>query len=290
MKRRLSSTIVILMFAVAVGDFAFRTWNYPLQPEYMTQALVRPLSQSGAAASGKHLYLRRSWHLTRTPEQAWIELLGHDQLELFVNGRRAGRTERSNRNQVVALVTDITPFLHEGKNSIAIHVSQTRLDRAPAVAINGRCQFADGSEEPLDEPNDWRTADIYDRRGHFWYETEFPDEHWTAPQVGDAVAWRGQVAVPPRAITVPRNSFWILPAEVQDGAAVFARQFQLAGRPREGWIRVLATGPYRLSINGWIIADDHFELAQIGPYDALERTFDVSALTEGQVPTPWHWQ
>ncbi len=40
---------------------------------------------------------------------------------------------------------------------------------------------------------------------------------------------------------------------------------------------MLATGPYRLSINGWIIADDHFELSRIGPYEALERTIDVSA-------------
>ncbi len=186
--KRWSSTIVVLLFAVAVGDFAFRTWNFPLQPEYMTQAVVRPLS--AAAAGGKHLYLRRSWHLTRTPEQAWIELLGHDQLELFVNGRRAGRTERSNRNQVVALVTDITPFLHEGKNSIAVHVSQTRLDRAR------QSQSTAGADSQTEASNRWMSRRIGGRPTYttgavtFGMRPNFRTSTGLLPKL--ATQWRGE--------------------------------------------------------------------------------------------------
>jgi hypothetical protein len=278
MKPRLSYLILLIAFAVAVGDFAFRTWNPELAPKYMVEAEAQPLGLSSDGTAGKHLYLRRSWHFTRPPEQAWIQLLGHDVMELYVNGRMAGRTDRKAQGEIAALATDITPFLHVGKNSIAIHVAQTTLNRPPAVAIHGECEFADGSQHPIDGASDWRATDVYDRRGAFWFETEFEDEHWRAASVGEPVAWRGKVDLPPRAVTVPRQSYWILPAESRDGAAAFARNFELPGMPREGWLRVLATGPYRLAVNGWIVADDRFELAHEEQPDAIERTFDISAL------------
>ncbi|HEX2473367.1 MAG TPA: hypothetical protein VHK01_01395, partial [Lacipirellulaceae bacterium] len=278
MKPRLSSLVLLLAFAVAVGDFAFRTWNPDLAPKYMVEAQVQPLTLSSDGTAGKHLYLRKSWHFTRSPEQAWIQLLGHDVMELYVNGRMAGRTDRKAQSHIGALATDITPFLHVGKNSIAIHVAQTTLDRPPAVAIHGECEFADGSQHLIDGVNDWRASDVYDRRGAFWFETDFEDEHWRAASIGEPVAWRGQVDVPPRAVTVRRQSYWILPAESRDGAAAFARDFELPGMPREGWLRVLATGPYRLAVNGWIVASDRFELAYEEQPDAIERTFDISAL------------
>jgi hypothetical protein len=93
------------------------------------------------------------------------------------------------------------------------------LDRPPAVAIDGNSEFADGSQQPLGEPKDWLATDVYDRRGTFWFETQFDDGHWSKPQVGEPVAWRGQVDVLPRAITVPRRSYWILPSESENGAA-----------------------------------------------------------------------
>ena len=56
-----------------------------------------------------------------------------------------------------------------------------------------------------------------------------------------------------------------------------ARSFDLAGTPRDGWLRVIATGPYRVAINGWLVADDQADLAAEAPVKATERTFDVSA-------------
>ena len=280
MKSRFLQLLLLLAFAIGVGDFAFRTWNPSITPEYMIEAAVQPLSLSSDSNPSKHLYLRRTWHLTRTPEQAWIQLLGHDVLEVHVNGRRVERSQRTSPQSVAAIVTDITPFLHVGKNSMTIHAAQTTLDRPPAVAIHGRCEFADRSQLSLDDPKDWRAHDVYDRRGAFWYETEFEDEHWKSPRVGERVVWRGQVNLPPRAITQPRRSYWIVPAEASDGAAVMARTFELPGAPRDGWLRVLATGPYRLAVNGWIVADDRFELGRVEPPEAMERTYDISALLE----------
>jgi hypothetical protein len=273
--------LVLLMgLAVAAGDFAFRTTHPSATPEYMVTANVRPLSLAtdSQPSDSKHLYLRRSLHLTRVPEYAWIQLLGHDVLKLQVNGRLVGSTERSGQRQIAALVTDITPYLHAGKNSVAIHVAQTMHNRSPSVAIDGILEFADGGQLSLADANGWRATDVYDRRGAFWYETEFDDEHWTAPQVGAMVTWRGHVDLPPRAVTTPRRSHWILPAQSEGSGAVMARSFEASGRPREGWLRVLATGPYRLAVNGWIVADDHLELGRVDAYQPREQTFDISPL------------
>jgi hypothetical protein len=199
-------------------------------------------------------------------------------MELYVNGRMAARTGKATQKSNAGLITDITPFLHVGKNSIAVHVSQTMLDRPPAVVIEGQAEFADGKQQSLGLVEDWRAFDTYDRRGAFWFETEFDDSGWRKPYIGEPVAWRGQVELPPRAISTPRRSYWILPDASAEGSAVFARSFELSSTPREGWLRVLSTGAYRLAVNGWIVADDHYELLRSNPYDETERTFDISSL------------
>src|SRR5207248_2319036 len=99
--------------------------------------------------------------------------------------------------------------------------------RVPAVAIDGQLEYADGSQTSLGDPKNWRSGDIYDHRGLFWYETEFHDAHWSKPTVGDAVEWRAQVDVPPRSVTESRYSQWVNPEKSHDGTAVMARSFAL---------------------------------------------------------------
>ena len=129
MQKHILPLTLVLTFGVTMGSFAFRTWNADIVPQYMIDSIGRSLSLASEGAAGKHLYLRRTWRLTRTPEQAWIQLLGHDVMELYVNGRMAARTGKATQTSIAELITDVTPFLHTGKNSIAIHVSQTMLDR-----------------------------------------------------------------------------------------------------------------------------------------------------------------
>jgi hypothetical protein len=146
------------------------------------------------------------------------------------------------------------------------------------VAIEASCEFADGSRLSLNEANSWRAANVYDRRGAFWYETEFEDDHWARPEIGASVDWHGQVALPVRAITTPRYSQWIRSGDSEDGVAVLARSFDIRDVPRGGWLRVLATGPYCLAVNGLVVANDHRELGLAAPYEPIEHTFDISSL------------
>ncbi len=273
--------VLLLACAVALGDFSFRVWNASPLAEYMVTRTVRPMTlaeNSKSEKPKKHLYLRRTWYMTEVPVQAWLEVLGHDRLEVFVNGRSIGRSPMVSQSRIAAVMNDITPLLKVGRNSIAIHAPQLHLHRPPRVAVSGACEFADGSVTALGDAADWRAAAVYDRRGQYWFETDFSDEHWEQAEMADPENWRAQVNLPPGAITVPRRSQWILPADDLNGAAAFARSFDLPSSPRDGWLRVLSTGPYRVSVNGQLMADDHDDLAVKNPYRSVEQTYDISPL------------
>lgn len=278
MTSRLFPTLLLAGFAIAVGDFGFRTFNPPIASEYMIEGVVRPFCVAGDAEPKKHLYLRRTWRLTEPPEHAWLQFIGHDLVEVFVNGRRAGLTPLVGAGRNGGAVVDVTPLLHEGENSVAVHVTQLVLDRPPAVAVDGECRFAGGNVLSLADPDDWKASDVYERRGAFWYETNFEDEHWAEPDVLEPVSWRAQVALPPRAITRPRESQWITPPGADEGGAIFATSFDLAGLPREGWLRVLATGSCRVAINGYLLTDQQTGLGVRQAPQARELSFDVSPL------------
>jgi len=148
--RAILSLLLLSAFALAVGDFAFRIWNPAVEPEYMIEGMVRPFQvASDGGEPKKHIYLRHKWRLTEPPDRAWIQVMGHDLLEIFVNGRRVGRSALVGKDRVAGLIIDISSFMHAGENSIAVHAPQCVLGRPPEVAIDGECEFADGSIRSL---------------------------------------------------------------------------------------------------------------------------------------------
>jgi hypothetical protein len=285
MKHYALAICLLFAFAVAVGDFAFRTWYPSTTPEYTVGGVVRPLFSADGSEAKRHLYLRRSWYVTEPPSRAWLQVLGNDELEIFVNGQNVGRSSLVGIGRTAAVLGDITTYLHHGHNVIAIHALQSYIDRPPAVSIDGQLEFPDGKQTSLADPNNWRVGDVYDHNGLFWYETEFHDAHWSKPRVGDPVNWLAQVNVPPRSVTEPRHSQWINPAKSEQGMAAMASSLSLPDPPREGWLRVIATGPYRIAINGNLVVDDQLDLADVPPESPLERTFDVSAFLKSGANT-----
>ncbi|HYO24393.1 MAG TPA: glycosyltransferase family 39 protein, partial [Lacipirellulaceae bacterium] len=283
MKIRTLPAVLTLAFACFVGDFGFRTFNPSLTPEFSITSNQPVITHAGGEEPQKHLYLRKKWSMTAPPERAWIQMIGHDSLEIFVNGRRAARGPLVGYGRLAGQILDVTNLLHAGENSIAVHVPQTVLHRPPAVTIDGQCEFADGSTLSLAGSKEWRAGSIYDRRGAFWYETEFDDRHWAEPTLGPAEAWRAQVCVPPRAITEPRRSQWISSDSSADGAVAWAQTLTVPARPREGWLRIIGTGSHRVAINGWLLTQTEPDLGLPAAQTACERTYDISPLLRAGV-------
>src|SRR5262245_52289686 len=77
---------LVIAFAVTVGHLA---WNSligpPSEPDYCIGGYAPALV--GSDPNAKVLYLRRELFLPRRPRHAWLQLVGHDRVRVFVNGR-----------------------------------------------------------------------------------------------------------------------------------------------------------------------------------------------------------
>src|SRR5882672_9227516 len=102
------SLCLLLPFAVAIGDFMFRTWYPSVTPEYTVGGVVRPLLSASGSETRKHIYLRRSWYLSQPPSRAWLQVIGHDEIEVFVNGQSVGRSSLVGVGRIAGVLGDIT--------------------------------------------------------------------------------------------------------------------------------------------------------------------------------------
>jgi len=269
--------VILTIFSIVMGYFAFRTWS-PLQSsEYIIGGEVRPLMLSKTdSVARKSLYLRRTWYMPQAPEHAWLQVLGHDVIEVFVNGRAIGNAEVAHSGVAAALLIDITPHLGKGRNSIGISATQRVLDHRPAVAIEGGYTLTDGQERSLADPDTWRANDHFERGNDLWFTTDFRDEHWAIAKLSPPHSMWGHVDVPPRGITTKPTASWISPPSTQGGIAALRHEFALPSRPATSWLRVTATSPYRLAVNGTVLADDHDKLAAPPPYRPRQCLYDIS--------------
>ena len=136
MRRRMVHAFLVTAFSLCVGHLVWSTWlGPPFSPKYPLVASRALTTPEGATAQ---LYLRRQLFLPRRPRHAWIQVLGRDSIQLFVNGQRVGQKEADAME--VGLVADLTQSLQAGVNTLAI-VAQEKITRTPQpiIAVEGGC-------------------------------------------------------------------------------------------------------------------------------------------------------
>ncbi len=268
-------------FALAVGHFAWATWatwatfGSTTAPEYLVGGEVTALV--GPDPSSKHLYLRRTLHLPRRPQHAWIQVLARDRVRLYVNGKLVARQIRD--GFTAALLVDLTPHLQSGPNVLAIAAEQATVGQPPAVAVEGAC-FHEAVEQSIVVDEQWRCSSVFDRGASWWFAPEFDEHNW-APARFSRCELRGEVTLPPRAVTTPGSGQWI--TATRGEPTVFRRAFEVDGRSASAWIRLTATAPYRLAINGTVVDVREEELATNAPVREVQRTYDLTGLLHGGI-------
>src|SRR5438067_2253973 len=144
MKGRTVRWLVIAAFAAALGHLAWHALlGPPPAPEYLIGGDL--LALSGTDPEAKQLYLRRKLYLAQRPRRAWIELLGHDRLRLYVNGKFV--SEQILDGFPVAIMADLAPYLRDGLNVIAVVARQSSIGQPPRVAIDGAYELSDGEHQ-----------------------------------------------------------------------------------------------------------------------------------------------
>lgn len=268
--------LAVAAFAAALGHL---TWHALLAPRAVSGSYF--VSADGAALRGpdpaeKQLYLRRTVYLSQPPRHAWIQVLGRDLIQLYVNGHML-QTRRLD-SFPVAIVQDIAPYLRTGRNVIAITARQSSIDLPPILAVQGAYTLSDGIH-PLQSDTFWRCSAAFERSHAWWFATEFDDNHWPLAEVVSS-SLRAGVNFPPRAVTEVSLGRWITPPTLVGASATVRRPFEVAGRPRQAWVRITATSSYRLAVNGILLDQQEDQLGTDSLAPPIQRIYDITAAVQ----------
>lgn len=270
MHRLATHWILIVAFAIAIGHLTWRVLGPPSPPDYRVGGTVTAMT--GFDPEMKHLYLRRQFHLSAQPRLAWILVVGHDGITVYVNGKTVSQTSHRHYNK--AHLIDLVPQLRIGANVIAIHAEQNVHGRPPRVGVEGLYVLADQFHS-LSTDDKWRGFQRFDRDARYWFEPEYDDRHWDKPIIA-AARLTGATQIPPRAITTLPTGQWITPAEHSNGVAVLRREFTVGSSPRHAWLRLTALGMYRLAINDIVLDVQEKQLGTSEPVRPVQRLYDIT--------------
>ncbi|HEV3258494.1 MAG TPA: glycosyltransferase family 39 protein [Gemmataceae bacterium] len=267
--------LVVAAFAVAVGHLGWQAvLGPPFVPKYFVGGRVQALSGTDPAA--KSLYLRRKFYLSQNPLHAWLQVLAHDQVQVWVNGQFLQSQQLD--GGTVAVLADLRPYLQIGPNVIAIVARQATIGQPPVVAVDGAYTLTDG-DHPLHPDDHWRCSSVFDRRAYWWFQTPFEDGHWPLARVGECYL-RGAVREPPRAVAAASAARWVTPATAAGGTAAVRRDFDVAGRPRQAWLRLTASSSYRLAVNDILIDQQENQVDTTVPVPPDERVYDITPVLQ----------
>jgi len=125
-----------------------------------------------------------------SPESGEILIAADDKYELYVNGRRAGSGESTDKLDKY----DITPLLSRGKNLVAVKVTNSQGSTA---ALAAQVRVKDGSKpvQSFSTDSSWRTSL---RPLPFWYRPMYNDSRWVRARsfgmLGQTPPWDSQQA------------------------------------------------------------------------------------------------
>lgn len=273
MGKRLLRWTIVAVFSVALGHLAWHTLaGPPLAPVYFVGGPAEALC--GTNPGAKNLYLRHQFFLSQKPRHAWFQVIGRDHIELFVNGKQIQDATLS--GYPVAILADLTPFLRQGANVLAV-VARQQMPGLPPVAVLSGAYMLAGVEHSLGADQDWQCSDVTERQGAWWFQLAFKDLSWPRPG-RVAVDLCAKVRVPPGATTTPTLGAWISPPGMEQGRASLRRQVEIPSRPRSAWLRVTTGSAYRLAVNGVVVDQQEDQVGTSAAVVSTQRTYDITTL------------
>jgi len=279
--KRAIPILLLTLFAASMAHFINAAWRPVTRNEYPIGGGMTALSGADCdGIHGKQLYLRRNLYLPQQPRYGWLQVVGRDRLRVFVNGKQLANPNAPHWGFDAGALIDIPPYLLKGENVIAIVATQIVQKRAPAVAIDGGYVLDDGAERRIPMDTKWRCTYSYDRKNAWWFEIDFNDSHWQRAVLVSNLPLTAHVQIPPRSIRERQFAPWVTPVNARNGAAAFYHYFDCKGFPSEAWLRLAATGPYRLAINGQVIEEKSRQLEAAPPLSRAERIYDVSEFVQ----------
>ena len=227
----------------------------------------------------RNLYLRHSFYLSDLPDSAWVKLMTHDLIEVYVNGTllETDQTETVS----TTLVCDLKPFLHPGKNVLAIVVRKYMLQNEAELAVAG--QYSIGkSIETIGVNSGWKCSTRMDRLGDYWNSVDFDDTQWLEPRRAQA-RFKAKLDIPPEVIVSAFDGQWISTRGADEHAVVLDREFAPPEPVIKGWLRVQSNANWRFALNGRVVTSEEKTLgAGIAASENAARIYEITPWVRGQ--------
>lgn len=284
MKRRLLAASLVILTAWLLGNF----WQTTTAPVAL-RTYPADLGGAGwirASVSGPESYFRATIDLAAAPDSATLWLNADQVATVMVDGTAVSAKGAPWQSDAVVApprrplvhAVDLTPLLQKGLNGLGIKVDN--LDSRPA-AIQARLHIVMGGTitDLLSTPGLWRaTSDISLVRvgpltgAPSYSETTFDDSAWPL-----AVRSTGDDPVIDSAI-VPQ---WVmeqpalLPVLAPSGLGMegyFAADITPPPQLRDAWLRLGASGPFTLEIDGSRVLEPGTVSVPIGHPDVSRTT------------------
>ena len=239
---------------------------------------------------GARAFFRLSFPVTTMPLTATLWVDADQAVTPYLNGFRVGAppelppyaaqanlapaaTGQAVPEQVDTL--DLLPALDRGMNTMGLEVVNL-ADRAPSFQARIELNFGAGTVVMGTRPGDWLsttnvalTAQAFPESGTF-SEPDVSTAGWVLATSAPAWSDRRLVEVPADAFTTPTDGH-VLASGAASGLLTASTVVRVPPGCGHAWIRVAATGPYDLSINGQVIAQGPGGHGTFGSPDGLGR-------------------
>jgi len=288
-KDRWLSLLIVLTLGFLLGTLGFSLWDKtPSTVERITWA---PEAQwIGPPKPNYRFYTRRTFYLPGTVQTAWLRLSADDDFILYTNGsvvahetsilisseglaRKLSEPNQYFNNSLpydipsfpefwmanardwkLTAYVDLTPYLHPGKNTIALEIQKSQEN--PRVVVEGAV-YSVPDTPPINlatGATSWQVSTLFETRQQLqWFDPDFPDESWpeavTIGSVQEATYSRLSEHLFDRLL----QGSWISGTESSQGEVWLRNQWQVPKRHQRAFIRFAGDGEYALLINGLLV-------------------------------------
>jgi Dolichyl-phosphate-mannose-protein mannosyltransferase len=201
-------------------------------------------------------YFRYTTDITSVPDAAYVTIAANQTFNLYVNGTRIGTNSQDFQggNGIKAYMFDVSSTIQNGINVFAIRVSNADQKPPALRATFGVVQGNSTTFHNTGDP-DWEatavTANVYPRYDPSlsdWANPTFDASSWPTAEIVAPPVSTTWLSVNPQVYEHPLSRVWMSAGLGPE--AYFVRSLSVPASETGSWLRIVATGPADIFING----------------------------------------
>jgi hypothetical protein len=258
--------VLVVVTGLLLGYYGWLSLAAPPFPSYRADFTGAQWIRSVEGAPDT--FFRKRIFISGEIEQAWIQISATDCFRLFINNVPIHNPGESGAPTWTAclvsakptLIWDISKFLKQGTNAIAVEVLRSTYPGAAEVLVRGLIRLKT-NDQPFVSDSTWKATGAPGMIANLvpWTDPDLDENQWPAA-VKEADADPGDrliqpVFVPPDAFESAFEGKWLVDPQFARNQAGFVRHFDLVPGTRQAWLEVAANGDYTVTLNGRWLGD-----------------------------------